>query len=201
DALCFAYGRREALDWPAFSPLLSAWRGAALRDLDLAKIHNSTLPQMFAPKRAVLLDHLYVAAPGQALRGPPLPAPGADAVPPSAIGELRERVSAALAQTPSRAGYPGLDTKPVVLHVLHGWGGGAERFVRDLAAVDADRHHLVFVARGNFERRRYGETLELLDATMSAPPLRQLQMSDPIASTRFGDRVYRIFLDTVIRDY
>jgi GT2 family glycosyltransferase/glycosyltransferase involved in cell wall biosynthesis len=201
DALCFAHGRREALDWPTFSPLLSAWRGAALRGLDLGKVHNSTLPQLFAPKRAVLLDHLYVADLTQTLHGPRLPAPGADAPPPSAIGELRESVSAALAHTPSRAAYPGLDKKPVVLHVLHGWGGGAERFVRDLASTDDERHHLVFVARGNFERRRYGETLELLDATLINPPLRQLRLSDPIASTRFGDRVYRIFLDAIIRDY
>ncbi|MCW5567272.1 MAG: hypothetical protein KIS84_03465 [Dokdonella sp.] len=30
--------------------------------------------------------------------------------------------------TPALAG---LDGKPVFLHVLHGWGGGAERWVRD----------------------------------------------------------------------
>ena len=201
DVLCFAYGRREAIDWPTFSPLLSVWRGVALRGLNLGKVHNSTLPQLFAPKRAVLLDHLYVADAAQTLRGPSPPAPGADAPPPSALGELRESVLAALTQPAAPTAYPGLDAKPVVLHVLHGWGGGAERFVRDLAGADEERHHLVFVARGNFERRRYGETLELLDATLSAPPLRQLRMSDPIASTRFGDRTYRMFLDAIMRDY
>ena len=202
DALCYRYGRREVLDWPTFSPLLSAWHGATLRGLDLSKIHNSTLPEDFAPRRAVLLDHLYVADPAQTLRGPQAVVPGADAPPPSALGELRENVAAALARVPkSSAGYPGLDAKPVILHVLHGWGGGSERFVRDLAATDRTRHHLVLVARGNFERRRYGETLELLDNALSQPPLRQLHLSDPIPSTRLADRTYRAFLDAIVRDF
>ena len=33
DALTHRYGRREALQWPTFSTLLSAWHGAALRTL------------------------------------------------------------------------------------------------------------------------------------------------------------------------
>ena len=201
DGLCFRYGRHEAYAWPAFSPLLSIWSGLALRGLDLAKIHSCTLPELFAPLRAVLLDHLYVADPAQPLRGAPRPAPGADAPLPSALGELRERVAAALLPSVRPGGYPGLDAKPVVLHVLHGWGGGAERFVRDLAAADSERHHLIFTARGNFERRRYGEVLELLDSSLAPPPLRRLHLSDPIASTRLHDRVYREFLDAIVRDF
>jgi GT2 family glycosyltransferase/glycosyltransferase involved in cell wall biosynthesis len=201
DSLCFGYGRREAYAWPTFSPLLSAWSGRALRGLDLAKVHNCTLPELFAPLRALLLDHLYVADPLQPLRGPAPPAPGTDVPPPSALGELRERVAAAFASSKRPDGYPGLDAKPVILHVLHGWGGGAERFVRDLAIADTERHHLVFIARGNFDRRRYGEVLELLDSSLAQPALRQLQLSAPIASTRLHDRVYREFLDAIMRDF
>ena len=202
DAMCFAHGRRTAFDWPEFSPLLSVWRGAALRALPLDKIVDGVLPAQFAPWRGVLLDHLYVADPRLPLRGPVAPAPGADALPPSALGALREQVGAALARGAAAPGaYPGLDAKPVVLHVLHGWGGGAERFVRDLAAADKQRHHLVLTARGSFARRRYGEVLELLDGGMSQPPLRRLHLPHPIASTGFGDPVYRAFLGEVIGDY
>jgi len=202
DALCFGHGQRAVLDWPSFSTLLSAWRGEALRDLDPGKIHNCIFPEIFAPRRCVMVEHLYVADPAQPLRGPQLPAASADAPPPSALGELRERVHAALASaaTPPIA-YPGLDGKAVILHVLHGWGGGAERFVRDLATADAQRHHLVLVARGSFARRRYGECLELLDGTLARPPLRQLQLADSIASTRLHDRTYRAFLDEIIADF
>jgi hypothetical protein len=55
----------------------------------------------------------------------------------------------------------GFDGRPVVLHVLHGWGGGAQRFVEDLAHADRERHHLVLVARGDARRKRHGEALEL----------------------------------------
>ena len=202
DALCYACSGHAALDWPAFSPLLSVWNGAALRGLDLGRIHGCNLPVQYAPRRCVLLDHLYVADPGQGLSGPRVPKPGADPLPASALGELRERVAAALPRATEKVDfYPGLDAKPVVLHILHGWGGGAERFVRDLAGVDHERHHLVLTARGNFDRRRYGEVLELHDDALTQPPLRQLHLSDPIASTAFSHRSYAAFLAEIIAAY
>ena len=199
DAACYAHGRHEALDWSSFSPLLSAWRGAALQGGALERIHNGTLLHPL-PGRCVLLDHLYVADPERALHGPALPVPGDDPPPPSALGELREAVAAAAARMPSGF-YPGLDAKPVVLHILHGWGGGAERFVRDMAAADGARHHLVLVARGNSARRRYGEVLELHSGTFAQPPLRRLVLSDPIASTAFEHPLYRAFLHGIVRDF
>ncbi len=203
DALCWAHGMHQAIDWPRFSPLLSLWNGAALPSITIEKIQTATLPPAIAPQRAVVLDYLYVADPARPVRGPAPPRPGteADAPPPSALGELRETLAIALEKTNQTHGYPGLDGKPVVLHVLHGWGGGAERFVRDIAAVDGERHHLVFTARGNFDRRRYGESLELLDATMSRPPLRAVALSDPIVSTALAHSGYREFLDGVLRDF
>ncbi len=202
DALCFAHGRRQAIDWPTWSPLLSAWNGTALRGINPEKIRLGRLPPSIVPWRSVLLDHLYVADPLRELHGPPLPVPGTDAPPASALGELRECVAAALPQATGKLDfYPGLDAKPVVLHILHGWGGGAERFVRDLAAVDDTRHHLVFTACGNFDRRRYGETLQLLDAALTQPPLRATTLSAPIASTALAHQGYREFLDAIVRDY
>ena len=200
DSLVYRYGRREPLQWPTFSPLLSVWRGSALRALDSAQIHNSTIPPTFAPLRAMLAADLYVAHPERPLRGPKPAKPGDDPLPPSALGELREALSKALAKSSSLA-YPGLDGKPVVLHVLHAWGGGAERFVRDLAATDAARHHLVFMARGNFERRRFGESLELRDGALTEPPLRHIDLSDPIASTRIAHRDHAQFLAQIINDF
>ena len=207
DALCHAYGRGRALDTSSFSPLLSGWSGAGLQRIDVTTIRNGTLPQTMAPLRGVLLDHLYAADPAHGLRGPAPVPPGGDAVPPSPLGELREKVSAVLAvnktsgESNTLPPYYGLDGKPVVLHVLHGWGGGAERFVRDLAAADTARHHLVLIARGNFPRRRYGESLELVDGRFSAPALRALALPDPIRSTTTGDASYRAFLDEVLRDF
>jgi O-antigen biosynthesis protein len=200
DAACYRHGDRTLLQWPTFSPLLSAWNGEAMKVIDLATFNGNTLPPTLSPWRAMLVGDLYVADPSKPLRGPRAPKPGEDEVPPSPLGELRERVAASL-RTARTAAYPGLDDKPVVLHILHAWGGGAERFVRDLAATDATRHHLVFVARGHFERRRFGESLELLDGALSQPPLRSVPLSDPITSTRATHRTYRSFLDAILRDF
>jgi len=206
DAFCHAYGRGRAIATSGWSPLLSAWSGARLRQAGAEKVQSYTLPQTLAPLRGVVLDHLYVADPARALRGPaPLP-PGGDAEPPSPLGELREKVSAALARNaqPGRDPLPpyfGLDGKPVVLHVLHGWGGGAERFVRDLAGIDSARHHLVLCARGNSQRRCYGESLDLVDGAFSTPALRSLVLPDPIRSTTLGDATYKAFLDALLGDF
>ena len=211
DRLCHAYGRRQLLDWSTVSPLLSAWSGARLRPVGSDKF----VPDRFVPekvgapqlpvsaRRGVLLDHLYVADPLRALRGPPAGLPGADPLPPSPLGELREAVASALDRDAANStiGHAGLDTKPVVLHVLHGWGGGSERFVRDLAAADSERHHLVLVARGNSARRCYGEALELLDANMSMPPLRRLVLPNPIRSTALSHRTWSEFLSGAIADF
>jgi len=202
DALCYAYGRRALLDWPTFSPLLSAWGGALLRGVDPAKLRGGIMPALYAPLRGVLLDHLYVAAPDTPLRGPASATAGADPLPPSALGELRECVGTALALGAGKVDfYPGLDAKPVVLHVLHGWGGGAERFVRDLARTDDTRHHMVLMAHGNFDRRRYGEVLELRDGALAQPALRRLLLPAPIASTALADRAYAAFFAEILRDY
>ncbi|MGH8121229.1 MAG: hypothetical protein ACREPT_00475 [Rudaea sp.] len=210
DALCHAHGRGALVDWGGFSPLLSAWSGARLRDADLQQIQNYTLPQTLGALRGVLLDHLYVADPARALAGPEPPAAGADSVPPSPLGELRERVGEALAQPTGtdveksaihEAAYCGLDGRPVVLHILHGWGGGAERFVRDLASADRARHHLLLSARGNFPRRSFGETLQLHDGALSQPPLRSLTLPNPIRSTAVGDPAYHDFLDAILGDF
>lgn len=200
DAACYRHGDRAPLQWPNFSPLLSAWNGDALKSIDFASLCGNALPPTLSPWRAMLVGDLYVADPARPLRGPRAPKPGEDEALPSPLGELRERVAVSL-RMPRNASYPGLDDKPVVLHVLHAWGGGAERFVRDLAATDASRHHLVFVARGNFERRCFGESLELQDGAFTQPPLRRAPLSDPIASTRAAHRTYAEFLDGIRRDF
>ena len=109
-------------------------------------------------------------------------------------------VERARAADASLAAYPGLDDKPVLLHVLHGWGGGAQRFVEDLAQGDAARHHLVLMARGDSQSRRHGETLELY-ANLRQPPLRRWPLAAPIAHSAGTSPEYRAHFDTVLRDF
>jgi GT2 family glycosyltransferase/glycosyltransferase involved in cell wall biosynthesis len=194
-----ASGQRRAYCWTGVSPLLSLWHGARLDKLELTW-PGSTLPARLQPLHAVLVDHLYVAQKGRGLRGPTAALPGADPDAPSPLGELRGAMAAAIATEPPTARH-GIDGKPVLLHVLHGWGGGAERFVRDLAAADIEHAHLVLIARGHFSRRRYGEVLELHDGALTATSLRRLALPRPIADTAFADADYRTFFETVLQDF
>lgn len=175
DALCHAYGRGIAFDSGDVSARLSGWHGARLALLDVEQLRQSAPVELVAG-RLLRLDHLYVA-------GAPLPQRQRPAGAASPLGDLRAALAAALAEPTLQPAWFGRDGRPVLLHVLHGWGGGAERFVRDLAASDAAHTHLVLRAYGNFSRRCYGEIIELHDGSLLGPPLRRLPLPAPIDDT------------------
>lgn len=200
DALCFAYAERRLLDdahFPQAAPALALWHGPRLARLGAQHLRDRDAIDA-AALRVVLLDHLYVnadaAAPARAAADPRDPAR------PSLLDALRERVTAA-ADADGVPAMPGLDARPVLLHVLHGWGGGAERWVRDFAAADTQAHHLVLIARGSFARRRHGEWLELHDGRLSGVPLRRYPLPRPIADTAFADDAYRALLAGIVREH
>jgi GT2 family glycosyltransferase/glycosyltransferase involved in cell wall biosynthesis len=200
DALCFACAERRLLDDPHFpqaAPALALWHGPRLARLGAHNLRDRDAIDA-AALRVALLDHLYVNADaGATARAPADPR---DPTPPSLLDALRERVAAATAAGGVPA-MPGLDARPVLLHVLHGWGGGAERWVRDFAAADTQAHHLVLIARGSFARRRHGEWLELHDGRLPGAPLRRYPLPRPIADTAFGDDAYRALLAGIVREH
>ena len=216
DALCFAYSDRSIHDDPLFPdvpPALSAWHGERLARLGVDRLRERDAVEAKG-LRVVLLDHVYSGTGNRleyAVRHDPSAgtAQGTlraskgeprDPLPPCVLDPLRERVAVAAAAdfTPGR---PGLDASPVVLHILHGWGGGAERWVRDFAAADDGATHLVLIARGSFARRRPGEWLELRDGTLAGPPLRRFPLPRPIADTAIGDATYRDLLHHIVHAY
>ena len=189
DALCHAYGRGLLLDSDDVSPLLSAWAAPTATDRDHRRRCGAD-----SSGRRVRLDRLYVAA----ARPPRL---AADALAQSRLGELRGQLAAALAEADWQPAWFGRDGRPVVLHVLHGWGGGAERFVRDFAASDTAHTHLVLRAFGDFRRRRYGEVLELHDGSLRGPALRRLPLTAPIADTALRHHDWQGFCGEILAQY
>ncbi len=202
DALCYAHSDRRLQDDAGFFDGdiggLSAWHGPRLAALGAENLgHRDAIEA--AGLRVVLLDHLYVDT-DTALATPPATEGDRRDAPPSPLAALRARIAATLATGATTAARPGLDAKPVVLHVLHGWGGGAERWVRDIAAADTAAHHLVLIARGRFASRRHGEWLELHDGALKGPPLRRWPLPRPIADTALGDAAWRELFATVLRE-
>ena len=91
----------------------------------------------------------------------------------------------------------GLDGRPVVLHVLHGWGGGAARFVEDLAAGDDARRHVVLVARAAPGSRATAEWLEL-QLVPGQPAQWHWPLAAPIVGTALSAPDYAAVLGTVL---
>ena len=144
-------------------------------------------------------DGVYVADPRQRLRAVRPPADPRDAEPASPLELLRSRVAPIDTTLPC---LPGADGRPVVLHVVHGWGGGAMAFIHDLALADPDRCHLALVARGSSLRRQYGEALELVLAALpAAPALARWPLPRPLAATTDGDPAHAAILAEVLREY
>ncbi len=197
DALCFAYGARRLVDASLRHAAVSAWHGERLAELGHASPADADALAAHG-LRCVVLDHLHVRSSATTTRAHR-----------NAIRAIRRRprlsrrcasgssLRCRVGATPDR---PGLDARPVLLHVLHGWGGGAERWVRDFASAFAGACHLVLISRGSFTRRRHGEWLELHDGALSGPPLARVPLPVPIADTAIADGAYRDIVAGIVRD-
>jgi O-antigen biosynthesis protein len=178
DRWCWLLSDRALPQASQWSKRCSLWRAPAL-----LRLGEGAAPPPDLQMR--LCDLLYVDDAGGA--------------PPAAHADPLPAVRALQARLRGRRGTPpaiGLDGRPVLLHVLHGWGGGAERFVRDLAAGDPRFRHLVLCAAGDPGRKRHGERLELF-CDLDAPPLRCWPLSAPILATALASAEYRAVLESV----
>jgi glycosyltransferase involved in cell wall biosynthesis len=92
---------------------------------------------------------------------------------------------------------PGLDPRPVQLHVLHGWGGGLDKWVRDYCSADKSRVNLILKSSGR--PGTFG--LMLFSSIDDATPLQTWEFSLPIQSTAVSHLDYANAIDEIIRSY
>ncbi|GMU43641.1 MAG: hypothetical protein AMXMBFR25_16270 [Lysobacterales bacterium] len=183
DAAAHALGERRLWPLKAESPPLLVLAPQATPGADLE-----------------VVDHLYAHVPGAGLQGRPTPADRRERWPAHPLATLRRALHVAGVQPESTWTRAGRDARPVLLHVLHGWGGGAERWVRDMARTDAARHHLLLRANGDPQRQQHGEYLELLDAR-GGPPLRRLLLTPAIGAIALQHEGYAQALAAIVADY
>lgn len=110
------------------------------------------------------LSHCLVDLPGKRWRGPAVPPDRRELVPENALASVRVGLQQWLAAgtlSGREARFPGHDGQAVYLHILHGWGGGAEQFVLDFARARPAEHHLLLRSHGDIGRQRFGEALSL----------------------------------------
>jgi GT2 family glycosyltransferase/glycosyltransferase involved in cell wall biosynthesis len=194
DGLRRLLAAHQAGDWDVLSPIDGHWKlfpdalPSAARDAQSWRLgeHASFACRRWSPTCSLWRAEAAAASMAPGLRhgllpclyvGPALEADGGELPLPLAILHARIAAGADLAD--------GTVTRPALLHVLHDWGGGVERFARDLAAGDSHRLHLMLVARGDDHRMPYGRRL-CLHLDLDAAPLRTWTLASPIADT-FGD--------------
>jgi len=198
DALCHWLGERQRLPAPVPSPLCALWREGARAAFAASRLAAGNWPESL---RIELLPNLFVGNRATVARALPETTAGANESPPvSMLADLRLRLAAVTAAYPET--YPGVDGRPVLLHVLHGWGGGIERFVGDLATDDHQHIHLALRSQGSSGRRCHGEVLALAVVDGHGfHPLREWPLPVPIADTAITDAGYRAVLDQLLRDF
>ncbi len=85
----------------------------------------------------------------------------AHTLPAHPLGALHLKLRAHPAPPDQALGWPGLDGRPVLLHIYMNWGGGVARWINDHVQQRPEFHHLVLSSQGSQDRRSYGERLVL----------------------------------------
>ncbi len=203
DRLCAWLGQDQA--FPTERPGLIA----ALWAPDTAQ---KLLAAGWSPEQAVpaglvcvAVDTVFAGDPARALVGPepwPLndvPAPTDPLEPLRSRWPTDEDTDAALAPELPTMPVPSRDPLPVVLHICHGWGGGSQRFISDLAEADQARCHLLLSARGDTPRQQFGEWLELSPAATPDLPIARFPIHPSIADTAIQHAVYKQVVAAVVQ--
>lgn len=181
DTLCWLLGDHAVSDCAWLSPALSWWR-AGVAD----RVHGAWRARAPDHLRAGVLTSLYVSgSSGSESAAAELPAP---------VAALAERI--ALRQ-PQPALRPGCGQRPVLLHVVHGWGGGVWRFVRDMMRHDRERDHLALVSLGDPASGEHGQRIAL-HADLDHAPLCEWTLPVAIGDTALASSAYRALLQHVL---
>ena len=192
-AVC-AYVRREALE--AALPFIE-------RGLQGPRQFLHALTRYLRSRgwSSVVCDYLYVGYGGdeQPLIG------NADGVEASAfarhhpLGAVRRAVNQALEEGLPAFCVPGLDPRPVQLHIMHYWGGGSDKWVRDFGRADESRINMVLAS---YRIGDDGGQRIVLHSDPSSPfPIRTWDLAQPIRATVPSSLEYRRILEEVVREF
>jgi glycosyltransferase involved in cell wall biosynthesis len=94
---------------------------------------------------------------------------------------------------------PGLEPKPVQLHIMHSWGGGIEKWVRDYTSAAKDSINMVLKSVGS--SRAFGHKLSLFTGISDTYPVRTWDLSIPIYSSSIVHLEYQHIIQQIIREF
>jgi glycosyltransferase involved in cell wall biosynthesis/exonuclease VII small subunit len=94
---------------------------------------------------------------------------------------------------------PGLEPKPVQLHIMHSWGGGMEKWIRDYTSASEDSINMILKSVGSPEA--FGYNLSLFTNINDTYPVRTWGLSMPIFSTSITHLEYHNIIQQIIREF
>ena len=115
------------------------------------------------------------------------------------LGSLRRAVNDAIRRGLPLVSVPGLDHRPVQLHVMHFWGGGLDRWVRDFSRADTDRVNLALASYRIGESG--GQRVVLYSDPAALIPIRTWDIARPIRSTAPASMEYRAILEQIVEEF
>lgn len=149
----------------------------------------------------VLVDYLYVGLEGEAPAGAATTARIEEQAfaRHHPLGGLRRSLNEALENGLPAVSTPALDTRPVQLHIMHYWGGGLDRWVRDFSRADTSRVNLILATYRIGENG--GQRVVLYSDPSAVVPVRTWDIARAIPSTAAGSLEYRAILEQVIAEF
>jgi glycosyltransferase involved in cell wall biosynthesis len=184
------YLKRAALD-AALAHLPAGMTDAQLVLDILVKHWNAT------GWNSVICDYLYVGFPRTLSVTPTLETWAFQQHTP--LASLRRAVNDAIRKDLPPMSTPGLDARPVQLHVMHFWGGGLDRWVRDFSRADKSAVNLLLATYRIGENG--GQRIVLYSDPAAEIPVRVWDIARPIRSTVPSSIEYRRILEQVIREF
>jgi len=91
------------------------------------------------------------------------------------------------------------ETRPVQMHIVHSWGGGQERWLRDYCHGDTRRTNLVLRSSGTWGV--FGKCIALYRSCDMEAPLRLWELHYPIRSTVVTNLQYKAILQEIIEGF
>jgi glycosyltransferase involved in cell wall biosynthesis len=211
DRTAYCMGERGYYEIPSLHPVCAYLRRDALNvalpflAAGLAE-SRSVLDALTKRWRAcgwscVICDYVYVGYSGK-LPAATLATPDLDEMAylqNSPLGGLRRAVSDTVRRGLAPVSRPGLDARPVQLHIMHFWGGGLERWVRDFGRADPSRINMILATY------RIGETggqrIVLYSDPAALIPVRTWDIARTIRSTASSSIEYRRILEQIIAEF
>jgi glycosyltransferase involved in cell wall biosynthesis len=117
----------------------------------------------------------------------------------SALIVARQRIAQAARSSQTRSASVAGRMLPRHLHVVHGWGGGLERWVQEYCR--SDRHHENLILKSDGTWGEFGARLYLYSGVDEGQPLRTWTMTPAIKTTDIAHAGYLAALCEIVRDY